>query len=146
MKVSEVTINYSCTIPFKERYRVKDSSTAVEYIRPTFAPFMEHHEEFHILLMNKANHVLGIHKVGQGGLSGTVVDVRIIFQAALLANASSIILFHNHPSGNLKSSDADDAISKKVLEAGKFLDIKVLDHCILTLDGYYSYADDGRIF
>lgn len=146
MKAAEVTINYSCKIPVKDRYKVTKSEQAVDYMRPIFSPFMEHHEEFYVLLMNRANQVLGIHKVGQGGLSGTIVDVKIIFQAALLANASAMILFHNHPSGHTKPSDADDATSKKVLEAGRLLEIKVLDHCIMTQEGYYSYADEGHIF
>lgn len=144
-QISEVTIGYTNKVPIKDRMKISGSEHAVECMRPFFEPFMEHHEEFYVLMMNRANHALGFHKVGQGGLAGTVADVRIIFQAALLANASAMILFHNHPSGNKTPSEADDRMTRQIAEAGKLLDIKVLDHCIFTFDGYYSYADNGKI-
>jgi DNA repair protein RadC len=87
--------------------------------------------------------VLGYCQISSGGLSGTVADVRIIMQAALKSNACSIILSHNHPSGNLIPSEADKDLTKKIREAGKFLDIPALDHLIITSETYFSFADEG---
>jgi DNA repair protein RadC len=143
--VSEITINYLNKVPIKDRVKISDSGTAVEVLRERFAPFVEHHEEFHVLLLNKANHVLCVHKVGQGGLDACMADVRCIFQAALLANASAIILCHNHPSGNLKASEADDRMTNNIKKAGELMQIKLFDHIILTADSYLSYADEGKI-
>jgi DNA repair protein RadC len=96
--------------------------------------------------MNRSNSVLGIMAVSKGGLSGTVTDVRLIFQGAIKANASGIIVCHNHPSGNLKPSESDTKITRKIKEAGNLMDIQLLDHLILTMDGsYYSFADNGLL-
>ena len=107
---------------------------------------IEHIEEFKLLLMNRSNSVLGIMPVSKGGLSGTVTDVRLIFQGAIKANASGIIVCHNHPSGNLNPSESDTKITNKIKEAGNLMDIQLLDHLILTMDGtYYSFADNGLL-
>jgi DNA repair protein RadC len=87
--------------------------------------------------------VLGYCQISAGGLNGTVADVRIIMQTALKSNACSIILSHNHPSGNLVPSEADKDLTKKIREAGKFLDIPALDHLIITSESYFSFADEG---
>ncbi|MCW3071308.1 MAG: repair protein [Bacteroidetes bacterium] len=89
--------------------------------------------------------MLGFSKISQGGLSGTVVDAKVVFQVALKANASSILLAHNHPSGNLKPSEADLMITKNIREAGKLMEIPLVDHIILTDEGYYSFADEGSL-
>lgn len=102
-------------------------------------------EEFKILLLNRSNHVLGIYILSRGGISGTVVDVKMIFAIALKTAASSIILVHNHPSGNLNPSKQDILLTKKVKESGELLDIKVLDHLIITCEGYYSFLDEGSL-
>ena len=106
---------------------------------------MDYREEFLVLCLNRANKVLGFSKIGQGGISGTVADPKVIFQVALKANASSIILAHNHPSGNCKPSTNDVELTKKIQSAGKFLDLTVLDHIILSSDSYLSFADTGFI-
>lgn len=103
---------------------------------------MELREEFYILLLNRANKVLGWHRISLGGVSGTVVDIKIIFSIAVKALASGIVLGHNHPSGGLIPSEQDRTITRKIKEAGKILDIEILDHLILTADGYFSFADD----
>ena len=103
------------------------------------------HEEFWILMLNRSNKVIAQNKVSQGGISGTVIDVRLILKSAIDHLASSIILCHNHPSGNLQPSDADTKITKKMSEAGRIMDIPVLDHIIVTDNGYFSYADEGMI-
>jgi len=98
------------------------------------------------MLLNRANKVLGISTISNGSLSGTLVDIRIIMQYALKANAHSIIVSHNHPSGNCKPSENDLSITQKIKEAGKILDISLLDHLILTPDDTYSsFADEGLL-
>jgi DNA (cytosine-5)-methyltransferase 1 len=100
-------------------------------------------ETFIALFLNRRNRVTGYLTVSIGGISGTVVDPKVIFSAALKTLASAIILVHNHPSGNLKPSDADTRLTKQLKEAGKLLEISVLDHVIMTSEGYYSFADEG---
>lgn len=101
------------------------------------------HEEFWIVLLNRANNVLSQHLISKGGQAGTVADPKIIFQAALENHAASIILSHNHPSGNLKPSQADINLTRKLRDAGQLLDIPVLDHVIFTNTSYFSFADEG---
>ncbi len=103
------------------------------------------HEEFWILYLNRSNKVLSRHKLSQGGISGTITDVRLIIKKALELLASSVIICHNHPSGNLDPSDADTRITNKIKDAASYFDINLLDHVIVTDNGYYSYADNGSI-
>jgi DNA repair protein RadC len=103
------------------------------------------HEEFWILILNRANKVIRKHQVSQGGVAGTIADPKIIFKLALDALGSSIILAHNHPSGNLTASQADIDLTKKLKEAGKLLEIQVLDHLIVAGQKYFSFADEGMI-
>ncbi|MCB4800382.1 JAB domain-containing protein, partial [Neotamlana laminarinivorans] len=86
-----------------------------------------------------------IYPLSKGGVSGTVVDAKLVFSVALKCNASSIVIAHNHPSGNLKPSEADLRLTKKLKEAGNYLDVKVLDHIILSREGYYSFADESQM-
>jgi DNA repair protein RadC len=116
--------------------------------RDAFGIFRSHmgdrpYEEFWIILLNKANKVTGQCCISEGGISGTVVDPRKIFKIALDHRASSILLGHNHPSGNIQPSEADQRITRKIREAGNLLDIAVLDHIILGDDSYFSFADEG---
>ena len=101
------------------------------------------HEEFWLLLLNRANKIIKKQPISQGGVSGTVADPKLIFNFALNHLASSIILVHNHPSGNLKPSEADKRLTRQLTEAGKLLEISVLDHLIYTDNGYFSFADEN---
>jgi DNA repair protein RadC len=103
------------------------------------------YEEFWILLLNKSNRLIKKVKISQGGVAGTITDVRIILQFAINHLASAMILFHNHPSGNLKPSQADITITKRIIDAAKLLDISVLDHIIVTSNSYFSLADENMI-
>lgn len=103
------------------------------------------HEEFWIVLLNRANNVLSQHLISKGGQAGTVADPKIIFQSALENHAASIILSHNHPSGNLKPSQADINLTRKLRDAGQLLDIAVLDHVIFTNTSYFSFADEEML-
>jgi DNA repair protein RadC len=102
-------------------------------------------EEFKVLLLNRANRVLYLYRVSSGGLTGTVADVRLILIAALKVAACAIILSHNHPSGNREPSDADRTVTQKIRQAAALLDIRVLDHVILTSETYFSFADEGLL-
>ena len=103
------------------------------------------HEEFWVLLLNRANRVIDYIRISQGGISGTVIDVRIILKNALDRLASAIILCHNHPSGNLKPSDADRKITSKIRDSCRTMDLQLLDHLIVTDNSYFSFADEGLI-
>ncbi len=103
------------------------------------------HEEFWIMLLNRANKIIHKQKISQGGISGTVIDIRIIMKLGIEKLASSIILCHNHPSGNINPSTQDHTITKKIKEAGKILDIPVIDHIIIADNNYYSFADEGEL-
>jgi DNA repair protein RadC len=96
-----------------------------------------------VLYLNRANKVIGSYQLSKGGITGTIADVRLILSVALKTLASGLILAHNHPSGNLKPSEADKQITNKIRQAAKLLDIELLDHIIISSEGYYSFADDA---
>jgi DNA repair protein RadC len=103
------------------------------------------HEEFYILLLNRANEIIRAKQLSVGGMSGTVADGKLIFKSAIEMNAHGLVLVHNHPSGQMKPSDADRSLTKKMVEFGKYIDLPVLDHIIFTDFGYFSFADSGII-
>jgi DNA repair protein RadC len=143
--VSEVTLTYKTKVNPKDRAKITSSRDAYQLLFDSWNKnTLEYVEEFKLLLMNRSNAVLGILSVSKGGISGTVTDIRIIFQAAIKANASGIIVCHNHPSGNTYPSESDKKITLKIKEAGNFMDIQLLDHLIiLPVEDYYSFADEG---
>jgi DNA repair protein RadC len=126
-----------------DKISVKSSETVFQVFHPLMGDL--DHEEFWLLMLNRANRVLGRFKVSQGGLSGTVIDTRIILKKALDNLASSIIVCHNHPSGNMQPSDADVKITEKLKKAAEMLEIKLLDHIIIADKSYFSFADEGLI-
>ena len=126
-----------------EKSKVVTSADAAAIFKPLLSDLP--HEEFWVLLLNRNNLVIDKLMVSQGGLSGTIIDVRIILKMALDKLACSIILCHNHPSGNLIPSEADKEITRKIKEAGKHMDIPVLDHLIIGNDAYFSFTDEGLI-
>lgn len=125
----------------KQKKKITSSRDAYDILHPLMADLSE--EQFRMLLLNQANKVLGSEIISNGGRTGTVADVRVIFRQAILSNAVSIIVAHNHPSGNLKPSQADIELTRKLKQAGEMMDIKVLDHLIITDSGYYSFGDEG---
>lgn len=124
-----------------ELKKITSSNSAFDIIHPIIGDLT--HEEFWVLYLNNSNKVIYKSQLSKGGITGTVVDVRIVFKTAFEQNAVSIILCHNHPSGILQASDADKQITRKLKEAGKMLDINVLDHLIITESSYFSFADEG---
>jgi DNA repair protein RadC len=145
--ISEVSLIYRSKVKASDRPQVKCSRDAYKIFMENWNPdIIEFVEEFKILLMNRSNSVLGILEISKGGISGTVTDVRLIFQAAIKGNASGIICAHNHPSGNLNTSESDSRLTQKIKEAGSLMDIQLLDHLIVaTDDNYYSFADNGLL-
>jgi len=106
---------------------------------------IELQEEFKILLLNRANEVLGIHTLSKGGMTGTLVDIRLLFAVVIKSAACSFIIAHNHPSGNLQPSETDKRLFRKIKQAAEFLDIQVLDNLIISKEGYFSFIDEGII-
>ncbi len=123
--------------------QIKCSRDAADIFFPILADLP--HEEFWILFLNRSNRIIDRMKISQGGVSGTVTDVRIVMKKAVEWLASGIIVCHNHPSGNMNPSDADSKITAKIKDAGSIMDIQLLDHIIISGKDYYSFADNGLI-
>lgn len=126
-----------------ERKKITSSNSVFEYIQPIIGELP--HEEFWVLYLNNSNKVIKSSQLSKGGITGTVVDVRLAFKEAIQIGAIGIILAHNHPSGALKPSQADIKLTKKLQIAGDSLDIKVLDHLIITEKAYFSFADENML-
>lgn len=145
-RVAEVELVYKSKVKASERPVMKDSKDACHILRQVWDENkIEMQEEFKVLFLNRNNRVLGVYETSAGGISGTVADPRLILAAAIKSLCVSIILCHNHPSGNLKPSRADEELTTKIAEAAKYHDIKVLDHIIISSEGYYSFADEGLL-
>ncbi|BDU23649.1 DNA repair protein RadC [Flavobacterium sp. GSB-24] len=121
--------------------KISSSKAVFEIMQPIIGELP--HEEFWVLFLNNSNSVISKSQLSKGGITGTVVDVRLVFKLAMENGATGLILCHNHPSGNLNPSDADKQITKKIKLAGESLDVKVLDHLIITESKYYSFVDEG---
>ncbi len=126
--------------------KVSHSKDVADFIRRIYSRgILQLQEGFIVLYLNRANEILGYYKHSVGGIAGTVADVRLIYATALASASVAIVLAHNHPSGNLKASQADIDLTRKIKEAGKVLDIALLDHLIITKSSYLSFADEGMI-
>lgn len=127
----------------KKRIKINSSQVVYDYMSSYLMDLQ--HEEFYILLLNRANEIIRCKQISIGGLSGTIADGKVIFKSALESGAHAIILIHNHPSGQIKPSDNDKILTKKLTEFGKYIDLPVLDHLIFTDNGYFSFADNGAL-
>jgi DNA repair protein RadC len=146
MHTTEIEVVYKTKIPMSKRPKLSQSADVVNLLRSIWNPNqLEFLEECYMLLLNQGNRVLGFVQLSKGGISGTVVDPRIVFGIALKVHASCIILAHNHPSGAINPSAADIKLTEKIKAAATLLDIKLLDHIILSTEGYYSFADEGAL-
>ncbi len=144
--VSEIELVYRSKVKPSKRPMVDTAASAYKFL-------LSHWDENNIelaeqsvaLLLNRANRVMGMYRMSTGGITGTVVDPRLLFTAALKLNANAVILAHNHPSGNLTPSQQDKAMTDKIAMGGRYLDIKLVDHLIITNEGFYSFAEEGLI-
>jgi len=143
-KVPQIKLHYQNRVPTSRRPLIANGNDVYPILIENWdMNRIELLEEFKILLLNRGNRCIGISDISVGGSTACIVDPKQIFMVALKANACQIILAHNHPSGSLKPSNADIQITKKVLAGGSLLDIEVLDHLIVTKDGFYSFASEG---
>nr|WP_294931329.1 JAB domain-containing protein [uncultured Flavobacterium sp.] len=144
--VSEIELIYKSKVKASERPQIKSSQDLYLLLKSSWDQGkIEFFEQFKILFLNQSFKVLGLYEMSSGGITGTIVDLRMIFSAALKANATNIVIAHNHPSGNPTPSEADKHITKKMKQAGELLDIKLVDHLIITSENYYSFIDDGAL-
>ena len=143
-EIAEIKVSYnSVSTP---EVKITSVQKAAEILLSTWdKDTIELQEEFKVMFLNRANLVLGIYPLSKGTTSGTLVDVKLIFGAALKSNASGIIITHNHPSGNLKPSDADIELTKKIKKCADFLDITLIDHIIVTKNGFFSFSNEGKL-
>jgi DNA repair protein RadC len=144
IKLPELKIKVKATNG--DEFYIKNSDDVVNVLRSIFnADTLQWTEEFILVCLNRAHKVIGYYKVGAGGFSGVVCDPKVIMTMALQSSASSLIVAHNHPSGNLKPSQSDKTMTDKINGACKLFDINLLDHIILTADGSYSFAEEGQL-
>tara|TARA_R110000765_G_scaffold9911_3_gene30865 strand:+ start:54872 stop:55321 length:450 start_codon:yes stop_codon:yes gene_type:complete len=145
LQANEIKVSYQGKIQAKYWRKINSSEDAAQLLSSHWdQDTIALHESFKVVLLNNGNKVKGIYEVSKGGITGTLVDLRILFAVILKTVSVGIILCHNHPSGNLNTSEADRKLTKKIQDAAKLFDIQVLDHIILAPDGgYYSFADNG---
>lgn len=143
---AEIEISYKPKFKASERPQIDSSLKAFNIFSYNWnEDKIEYLEEFKIVLLNRANRVLGVVNISQGGISGTVADSKVIFAIALKACASGIILAHNHPSGESRPSQADIKLTQKMVQVGELLGLPILDHIIVCKDHYFSFKDEGLI-
>lgn len=126
-----------------EKIQLSNAESCAAYLRPMFRDL--DHEEFGVLFLDQANHLINFEIVSAGGITATYVDPRLIFKKALSYNAVSVVVAHNHPSGQTRPSRADELLTQRLVEGAKYLDIKLLDHIIVTEHGYFSFANEGMV-
>ena len=146
LQASKISVAYRPHIKPSDRLKISSAQQAYQLVLKAWDKnLIEYSEQFKIILLNRANKVIGISSISEGGISSTIVDPKVIFAIALKTGASAIIMIHNHPSGNLNPSEADIKLTDRMVKAGKFLDINIYDHLIISNEGYYSFADEGLI-
>ena len=144
MEIAEIQVSYSNIQ--KDRVKINGSPTAFKTLLQTWnMNTIELNEDVKVILLNRASEVLGVYHLAKGGVAGCFIDVKLILSVALKSNTSSIILVHNHPSGNLLPSDADKSITTKLKKACEQVDLNLLDHLIISKDSYLSFKDEGLI-
>jgi DNA repair protein RadC len=145
-EVAEIQLIYKPKIDILNAPRVTSAESAYRIFREVWDENkIQFIESFKVILLNRGNKVLGVVDISVGGTAGTYVDAKLVFAAALKSNCQSIILAHNHPSGYHAPSIQDERLTKRLVEIGRLLDLPILDHIILSSEGYYSFADEGKL-
>ncbi|MFL1013233.1 JAB domain-containing protein [Flavisericum labens] len=143
-KISEIELTYKRKVRASDRPKVSCSKDGYELFRENWDDMtINLQEEFKLMLLDRNNHCMGIIPISKGGVSGTFVDPKLVFASALKARSCSLILGHNHPSGNISPSEADKRLTEKLVQGGEYLDLPILDHIIITDETYASFADLG---
>ncbi|MES2573337.1 MAG: JAB domain-containing protein [Bacteroidota bacterium] len=143
-ELAEIQVSY--TTSNSNKIKITSSQIASELLVNSWCKdTIELQEEFKVILLNRSNETLGIYSLSKGGTTGTVVDVRLLFAVALKCNSTGIIISHNHPSGKLQPSNIDITLTKKIKKCSNFFDIVLIDHLIITKNGYYSFSNEGLI-
>lgn len=144
--VAQIELVYRSKVKASERPKVNSSKDIAELLKSMWDENkIDFVEQFKVLLLNRANRVLGIVEIGSGSATGVVADLKLVLAAAILANACNIVVTHNHPSGSTRPSRADEQLTSKLKEAARWHDINVMDHVIVTSEEYYSFADEGLL-
>lgn len=144
--VSEVELVYKSKVKASDRPQLNRGSEVGKFLKQNWdLNRIELQEQFKVILMNRNHRVLGLYEASSGGMFGTVADPKLIFIAALKINACNLIIAHNHPSGNLTPSEADKKLTQRIKYGADLLDMRLLDHIIITTEGYYSFADEGLL-
>lgn len=144
--IAEIQISYSHKTEKSFRIKIRNSQDSFTSFMSLWSKdLIELQEEFKILLLNNSNEVLGVHSLSKGSTKGTIVDLKLLFAIALKSCATAIIIAHNHPSGTLKPSRSDLELTKKIKKCGELLDVKLLDHLIITKDDYFSLSDKNHL-
>lgn len=143
--VNEIEVIYRTGLKRETTVKIENAKNAVEELEPYFKQAMEFKELFYCMYLNNNNEVLGIYKISEGGTISTVVDIKIILGTGLKILAQSMIIAHNHPSGKREPSNADHKITQAIRKGAKLFDMEVIDHIILTKNGYTSMANEGMM-
>ncbi|WP_341221044.1 JAB domain-containing protein [Polaribacter atrinae] len=141
--IKEIDISYSYGTAKADRKKITSSLDAKDIFHSLIEKSIEYKESFLLLVLNNSNEILGIKKISEGGITSTIVDIRLIFQTVLKAHGVGFIICHNHPSGKLEPSNADKHLTEKIKEGAQTLDLKLLDHLIITKESAFSFADEG---
>lgn len=145
-RITEIELKYHFPKPLNTQLKIVSPSASEKIFRESWEPdTIEAYEQFKLMLLNGSNHLLGIAKIGQGGIGSVTVDLKILFGIAVKGHASTIVVAHNHPSDNCFPSLTDDEATRKIAACAKLLGMKLLDHLILTRDSYFSYSENGLI-
>ena len=144
--VNEIEVIYKPRLDLTPLQKIRSDTETVEFLRSIWADDIEYRERFYAIYLNRQSKILGYYLISVGGNNGTVVDNKMVFQPAINLHSSGIVIAHNHPSGNLNPSSADIHLTKKIVDAGKALEIPILDHIILTVNSHYIFANNGNLY
>jgi len=144
-KVAEIEVTYKNKVKPSERIKISNSKDAYELLAGICGDKIEYCEQFFVVLLTRANTVLGVSKISEGGVCSTVVDPKKVMQIALRFHSCSLLLAHNHPSGNTRPSEQDIQLTRKLKAGADLFDISIIDHLIISSEGFFSFADEGLL-